>query len=293
MNVSNLLGYWDDRAYSVQSVTWAGRYALIKTGINGQVGATETGFDSAAVTGSVLIDGDLAALSTGTDSFAGTGTVPNLGNMAAVEVGNGSAAIVAVIANAANLVVTESPPDAFAGSGVVYTKGDLVAVESPDIAALTGTVLIKGNVAAVELPDASGIGGQVLVQGGFALTENADTAQLVGALDPPILITGAQALLLRKLHALHGLAPEPLVVGPAYRRTGDIEQTVTDASGTVTVETTAGNDTFSGSPGLMIEELAALHGLTTPVAVTPTTRTSGTISQTFTTVGGVVTVARQ
>ena len=43
----------------------------------------------------------------------------------------------------------------------------------------------------------------------------------------------------------------------------------------------------------MLEELAALHGLTTQVVVTPTSRTAGSIVQAFTTTGKTTVVTRQ
>jgi hypothetical protein len=105
-------------------------------------------------------------------------------------------------------------------------------------------------------------------------------------------ITPLQAKLLYEIYLLHGLAA-PLVVGPTSRVAGDVSQTVADNNGTVTVTTTAQPLAAEVEPGLMIEELAALHGLTAPLVVSAATRTAGSISQVFGTAGNATTVTRQ
>ncbi len=105
-------------------------------------------------------------------------------------------------------------------------------------------------------------------------------------------ITALQAKLLYEIYLLHGLAA-PLVVGPTSRVAGDVSQTVADNNGTVTVTTTAQPLAAEVEPGLMIEELAALHGLTAPLVVSAATRTAGSISQVFGTAGNATTVTRQ
>jgi adhesin HecA-like repeat protein len=106
-------------------------------------------------------------------------------------------------------------------------------------------------------------------------------------------ITRAQAQLLRRIHALHGLAAAPLVVGPTSRSAGDIAQTISQAGTTVTIATSAADDVYVADVGQMIEELAALHGLTAALTVTPTSRTVGALAQTLASVAGVTTVTRQ
>lgn len=106
------------------------------------------------------------------------------------------------------------------------------------------------------------------------------------------LITKAQALRLLQIHLLHGLGASPLVVGASSRSAGAVEQTVTQAGTTVTVSTSAGPTVFVGDPGMMIDEIAALHGLTTNLVVTPTSRTADTISQVLAQSGATTTVTR-
>ena len=82
-------------------------------------------------------------------------------------------------------------------------------------------------------------------------------------------------------------------MGPNFRQAGDVEQTVEQAGQDVTITTTATPRFPLADPGAMIEELAALHGLTAPLQVSPTGRQAGAVSQVFTQAGGVTTITRQ
>ena len=105
-------------------------------------------------------------------------------------------------------------------------------------------------------------------------------------------ITRAQALKLLQVHLLHGLGAAPLAVGPTSRVSGAITQTVVQEGTTVTVSTTAAPAAFSGDAGVIIDELAALHGIGVDLVVTPTARVAGAIAQSMATTGGVTTVTR-
>lgn len=108
------------------------------------------------------------------------------------------------------------------------------------------------------------------------------------------LITLAQAKLLFEIYLLHGLAtPSPLSVSSTARSAGPIEQSVAEASGVVTINTTAEPTYPDYDPGLMITELAALHGIGQTLTVTSTTRVAGPISQVFGSAGGATTATRQ
>lgn len=104
-------------------------------------------------------------------------------------------------------------------------------------------------------------------------------------------LTVTQVQLLTRIWELHGLST-PLTVGPTARTTTNISQTVTEASGTVTVATTANTGILNPDIGLMVEELAALHGITTNLVVTSSSRVAGTINQSLSTAGAVTTVTR-
>lgn len=106
------------------------------------------------------------------------------------------------------------------------------------------------------------------------------------------LLNLEQAKLLYQIYLLHGLDAD-LVVGSNFRQAGDVEQTVEQVGQDVTITTTATPRFPLADPGAMIEELAALHGLTVPLQVTPTGRQAGDITQAFSQSGGVTTVTRQ
>lgn len=296
------------------AATETGADALVASGrvlVQGTLAAAETGADTLASTGKVYIEGALAA----TES---PDTLAAIGSTAAPGVTGAMAA-------------TETGSDTLASTGRVLVQGTLDATEDPDTCASTGKVLVQGAGAASETGnDTLASTGQVIITGTGATTETGDdslqAAGIVrtptfgtfaatelpdsfggyvapGYVDPGYVggvngtvggtfaITGAQAQLLRRLHALHGLAGT-LTVGQNTRSAGDLVQSISEAGDKVTVTTTAGSDTFSGSVGAMIEELAALHGLTVPLEVTATQRRAGTIVQTLAEAGGVSTVTR-
>ena len=107
-----------------------------------------------------------------------------------------------------------------------------------------------------------------------------------------VLLTPAQQRRLLEIYMLHGLA-NPLVVSGTERSTGSLSQSVTTSGGTTTIETLSHATESLLDVGLMIDELAALHGLTTTLTVTSTQRTAGAITQAFTQAGGATTVTRQ
>lgn len=106
------------------------------------------------------------------------------------------------------------------------------------------------------------------------------------------LITRAQALNLYNVYLLQGLET-PLIVSPTARTSGAVEQVINESGGNVTISTTSTNTSFNGDIGTIISELAALHGLTANLVVTPSSRSFGSITQDIFTVSGVTTVTRQ
>lgn len=105
-------------------------------------------------------------------------------------------------------------------------------------------------------------------------------------------LTAAQAQKLHQIYLLHGLkAGSPLTVGPNARSAGGLEQTLT-GSDPVTVHTTDIPIVGGLDVGLMIEELAALHGLGVDLTVTPTSRTAGSIEQSLQLQGASTVVTR-
>lgn len=235
--------------------------------------ASEQGDDTFDADARLIVTGQLAVSEVGQDSMSGSGQVIFTGRLRA----------------------TESGQDTFLSAGDVPIAGVASALESRDQTAIAGKVLVEGALSVAETgADSAAATGLVIVEGALAASESGtDTAAATGAIDAPFTLTPQQALLLRRLHQLHGLA-DPLVVGRASRRAGDLQQSVQENSvGEVTISTTAGHSTVTGSIGQMIEELAALHGLTAPLVVTATGRSAGGIVQSFSTAGTTTTVTRQ
>ncbi|OXE35266.1 MAG: hypothetical protein CGW95_15040 [Phenylobacterium zucineum] len=113
--------------------------------------------------------------------------------------------------------------------------------------------------------------------------------QLVASAVADITITAARANLIYELALLHGLVQgAPLSVSPTQRTAGNLVQTI---SGTDTVTiTTVASDTLQGSVDTWIDALAAIHGLTSPLVVTATGRSSGAITQALGSTGDTATV---
>lgn len=287
--------------------------------VRGALASTE-GADTAAMPGRVLVQGALAPTE-GADAIAAAGTVSTpaaVGALAVTEAADASSASGLVLVTGA-LVSTEGA-DTAAGTGTVTTLpavGVLAAAEGDDVAAASGVVLVQGAAAALELGDSASLAGIVLVQGAAAATEAADafaaagdvreapvTGELlasegddaaaavgtVGALT--LSITAEQALLLQQVAQLHGLL-QPLTVSPTQRVAGDVVQSVVEAAGTVTITTASRSETLHADPGAMIEQLAALHGITAPLVVTATQRSAGAIVQAIAATPQATTVTRQ
>lgn len=298
------------------AATGTGTDAAASTGdvlVQGAGAATGQGTDTAQGTGDVIVQGSAALQGTGSDTANGIGTSSQL----AIGAGGAQESTTDTAAGAGDVLVNGSAAisDAFtdtaAGLGVVRVAGSGALLETgADVASGDGDVFVTGSASAVEsgADQAYGSGGMVPTIGYGAATEtSADTVQgyvLPGYVEPgytggtsgtvgtTFTVTGAQALLLRRLCQLHGLI-DPLLVGPTERRSGDLVQSVTESGESVTIATVSGDGTFHGNPGQMIEELAALHGLTTELTVTPAGRVAGSIVQSFTASGATTVVTRQ
>ena len=106
-----------------------------------------------------------------------------------------------------------------------------------------------------------------------------------------LTVSAQRANLIYQIALLHGLDPaRPLSVSATSRQAGGLVQLV---SGTNSVSlTTISAPPLSGSLDDWIDALAALHGLTATLVVTPTSRAAGVVNQTMANVGGTTTVAR-
>jgi hypothetical protein len=166
--------------------------------ITGDMDATETGNDTFAATGDVLVEGSLAATETGADTFAATGTVTDpgiTGSMAATETGADTFAATGDVIVKGSLAATETGQDTFAATGDVIVKGALSATETgSDAFSATGDVIVEGMLSASETGAdtfaATGTVGSSAIVGTMAATETgADTFTASGA----VIVAGSFA----------------------------------------------------------------------------------------------------
>lgn len=163
-------------------------------GISGSFAATESGSDTLAASGSVLVAGSLAATETGADSFVSTGSVLVSGSLAATESGADTFAATGTVGAAAatgDLAATETGADAFAATGTVANAsptGDMAAQEAgDDTFAATGDVSGTGT----ETPTTGGWGGFMLAYDREVLRKRKAAAQ---ALEDEIAAEDAAAV---------------------------------------------------------------------------------------------------
>lgn len=121
--------------------------------IVGQMAATESGSDTFAGEGDVIVTGTMAATESGVDVFASTGTVQVTGQMAATESGVDQFAAEGTVQVTGEMAATESQADTFSGEGDVINTGTMSATESGvDVFSAEGDVQaqVTGIMAAVE-----------------------------------------------------------------------------------------------------------------------------------------------
>lgn len=144
---------------------------------SGDMAATETGSDTALISGQVIVQGTMAATETGDDIFSASGVV--------------------ITATTGTMAVTETGSDTASGSGVVLIQGSMSATESgSDVANFSGQIFVQGTLAATESAiDSANFSGSVIVQGTFDASETgSDVASFsgrVGAITFSATIYGA------------------------------------------------------------------------------------------------------
>lgn len=154
-------------------------------GVSGSLSATESGSDTAAISGTVKVQGALSASEVGSDTSAIAGAVRVSGSLSVTESGSDTAAIVGGSVATGSLNATETGSDTAAVSGVVLVQGSLSTAEAgSDTASLAGVVVVAGSLAASESgSDTAAISGLVLVQGAMSVTEDGpDTFAATGSL---------------------------------------------------------------------------------------------------------------
>lgn len=116
----------------------------------GPLAATETGADTIAAAGRVVVSGSLAATD-GHDTFSGSASVIVAGPLYATEAGADvfAAGGAAVVTGNAGLVES-AQADVFASLSTVLISGSATLVEDADVFAVDGSVLVAGALVASE-----------------------------------------------------------------------------------------------------------------------------------------------
>lgn len=197
-STSTTVGWNDIRSAGTiaKTIALAFEVKAAASGSTGTLAATESGADTAALAGDVLIDGSLAATESGGDTAALAGDVLIAGTFAATESGADVAAIqgTAQQVSTGSLAATESGADTASIAGTVLVEGALAATESgSDTAAIAGDVPVSGTLAATESgTDTAALAGDVYISGALAATESgSDTAAIEGSL--AVIATGSLA----------------------------------------------------------------------------------------------------
>lgn len=236
--------------------------------VSGTLAASETGSDTAAMSGGVAISGTLAATETGSDSASMTGTVtePGItGTLAATESGSDTAAMSGNVAISGSLAATETGSDTASATGTVEVSGTLSAAETGnDTATMSGGVEVSGSLAASETgSDAAAMTGVVIVTGTLDATETgSDTAAMSGqVLDPGIVGTMAATESGSDTATMTGTVTDPPITGTmAAQETGS---DIASMAGTVTTPGISGilNAQEAGSDTASMTGSVAISGL--------------------------------
>ena len=153
--------------------------------VTGSLNATETGSDTLASSGTVLVSGALSVTESGPDTFAANGAVVVSGSLAVTESGPDTFAASGLLGTSGSLAVTESGPDTFSATGTTTggVSGSLDATEAgSDTAAVSGVVVVAGSLTVTESgADTFAASGAVVVTGLLSATESGpDTFEAVG-----------------------------------------------------------------------------------------------------------------
>lgn len=160
------------------------------------VSGSETAVDSTTAAGTVSVIGSMNFTESGADSaaFSGSVTYPDInGNLSATESGADSASVTGVISVNASLSATESTVDDASVTGAIAATGTLSATESGgDTASITGNTdnAVHGSLSATETgTDSAGIAGNVAATGSLSAAESSSdnatisgSANIIGAL---------------------------------------------------------------------------------------------------------------
>src|SRR5215218_679119 len=160
----------------------------------GTLAATESGADTAAITGGPLVSGSMSRTETGTDTASVTGGPLVSGSLAATESGSDTASVAGTVLVAGSLAATEAGTDTASIAGGPIVAGPLAATEAAgqDAASIAATAAVSGSLSATEAgQDAASFTGSPLVSGTLSATETGtDSASITGTVDAAGEATG-------------------------------------------------------------------------------------------------------
>jgi uncharacterized small protein (DUF1192 family) len=130
---------------------------ILEPRLAGSFAPSESGSDTAALAGDVIVQGPFAATESGADTASLSGDVFVSGVIAVNEAGADTAALAGAVANSAitgTLAATDAGADTAALAGLVLVQGTLAVNEAGnDTAAASGLVLVQGTLGASEAGD--------------------------------------------------------------------------------------------------------------------------------------------
>ena len=150
------------------------------SGISGDLSAIESGSDTIAASGQVIVSGAISATEAGSDTIESLGAVLVAGSLSASESGTDTISSSGSVIVSGSLSADESGSDTFSavGGSVTITTGSLSPTESgSDTFAAVGSVIVSGAVSATESgADTLSSSGVTLVSGALASTESGSDA---------------------------------------------------------------------------------------------------------------------
>lgn len=207
----------------------------------GTLAVTETGIDTFASSGEVIVEGPLAVSETSSDTFAATGVLAagaNTGTMSVTETGADTASASGKVLIKGSLAKAETGVDTATASGKVFIKGSLSSTETGiDTISSSGKVFIKGSWSSTESGtdtfSATGFQSLLGITGSMSVSEAGDDTAFA---DGKVLIKGSFSIIETDTDVFAGNGSESIFGTLNATETSDI----ITASGSVTYSTITG-----------------------------------------------------
>lgn len=244
--------------------------------VTGSLAGTETGSDTLAATGEVIVQGTAAGTESGLDTFSATGAITSgaiSGSLDATESGSDTFTSTGAVLVEGSLSATETGNDTLASSGNVIIQGTLDATETgADAFSANGSAVgaITGSLAVTEVgSDTIAATGSVLVSGSLAVTETGSDTFTAGA---DVFVAGTMAATETGSDFLGGYLEAGYVDGN-YVEGGITGSVYTNATATVT-----GSQVTASAATITATGVSADTDATATVTGAESTATAGTVT---------------